>query len=198
MSNFRGDSSHPRGGNQPRVSTLANIGGRALFSLMSQRVHVIAACAANGVIGQSGRLPWRLPEDYTRFEAMTAGHTCIMGRISFLGWSRATHDGRQPIVISRDTKLARPGVVVQPSLSAALLAAEQRAGEVYICGGESIYREALALDRPIRLHLTLIDRAYEGNTRFPEWRHLAWREVAREIGQTTEPRLTFLTLDRAH
>ena len=165
---------------------------------MSQRVHVIAACAANGVIGRNGRLPWRLPEDYARFEAMTAGHTCIMGRISFLGWSRATQDGRRPIVISRDTTLARPGVVVQPSLTAALRHAEQIPGEVFICGGESLYREALALNGPLRLHLTLIEREYEGDTRFPAWRHLAWREVAREAGHTAEPKLTFLTLDRAH
>ena len=78
---------------------------------MPKRVHLIAACAANGVIGRNGRLPWHLPEDYERFEAMTAGQTCIMGRVSFLGWSRATADGRRPIVITRDTTLVLSGAV---------------------------------------------------------------------------------------
>lgn len=165
--------------------------------LMPKTLHLIAACAANGVIGRLGRLPWHLPEDTARFEAATAGHTCILGRISFLGWSRAALDGRRPIVISRDATLARPGVVVVPSLPAALAEAESHAGKVFICGGETIYRESLALDRPMRLHLTLIDRDYEGDTRFPAWRHLAWHEVAREPGLTSDPRLTFLTLDRA-
>lgn len=163
---------------------------------MPKTLHLIAACAANRVIGRGGRLPWHLPEDTAYFEAKTAGQICILGRISFLGWPRATHDGRRPIVISRDTTLARPGVIVTNSLSAALASAERLPGEIFICGGEAIYREALALDRPLRLHLTLIERDYEGETRFPEWRHLAWREVARESGQTTDPALTFLTLER--
>lgn len=168
-----------------------------LPGFMPKLVHLIAACAANGVIGRSGRLPWHLPEDYQRFEAMTAGHACIMGRVSFLGWSRATADGRRPIVITRDATLRRPGVIVAPSLSAALNDAESLPGDVFVCGGERIYREALALDRALRLHLTLIDREYEGDTRFPDWRHLQWREVARETGRTQDPQLTFLTLDRA-
>jgi dihydrofolate reductase len=165
---------------------------------MAKMLHLIAACAANGVIGRDGKLPWHLPEDYARFEAMTAGQICVLGRRSFLGWSRATEDGRQPIVLSRDPTFSRQGVNVQPSLAAALAVAAARPGEIFICGGESIYREALALDRPLRLHLTLIARNYEGDTRFPAWQHLAWREVARETGRTADPQLTFLTLDRAH
>ena len=164
---------------------------------MPKRVHLIAACAANGVIGRNGRLPWHLPEDYERFEAMTAGQTCIMGRVSFLGWSRATADGRRPIVITRDTTLRRPGVIVAPALSTALVEADSLTAEPFICGGESIYREALTLERPLRLHLTLIARDYEGDARFPDWQHLQWREVARETGRTRDPQLTFLTLDRA-
>lgn len=164
---------------------------------MPKPLNLIAACAANGVIGRHGRLPWHLPEDTARFEAATAGHICILGRISYLGWSRAALDGRRPIVISRDTQLTRPGVSVQPSLTAALAEAESHPGDIYICGGETIYRESLALARPMRLHLTLIARDYEGDTRFPAWRHLAWREVAREPGLTADPRLTFVTLERA-
>jgi hypothetical protein len=39
---------------------------------------LIAAVAANGVIGDANRLPWRLPEDLRRFRALTRGHAVIM------------------------------------------------------------------------------------------------------------------------
>jgi dihydrofolate reductase len=35
-----------------------------------------------------------------------------------------------------------------------------------------------------------------GDTFFPEWRHLAWREVARRESADANYRYTFFTLDR--
>ncbi len=161
-----------------------------------KRVHLIVACAENRVIGRGGRLPWRIPEDLAFFHAATAGRTCIMGRICYETWPRAAADGRRAIVITRNTALAGPGVQVAPSLDAALARAETMPGEPCVCGGERIYAEALALDRPLTLHLTLIHADVEGDTRFPEWRHLAWRETSRRESADTHFRFTFLTLER--
>ena len=41
---------------------------------------LIAAVAANGVIGAGNKLPWHLREDLQRFRALTTGHAVIMGR----------------------------------------------------------------------------------------------------------------------
>jgi len=38
------------------------------------RIYLIAAVAANGVIGRQGRLPWHLPEDLKHFKRLTLGH----------------------------------------------------------------------------------------------------------------------------
>ena len=57
--------------------------------------------------------------------------------------------------------------------------AESLPGELNVCGGQRIFEEVLALPRPMRLHLTLVHAEVPGDTFFPEWRHLPWREIAR-------------------
>ncbi len=163
---------------------------------MPKLLHVIVACAENRVIGRDRRLPWHIPEDLAFFHAATAGQVCVMGRICLETWPRATDEGRRPVVITRQTTLARPGVRVASSLDSALAIAATLPGEIYVGGGQRIYEEALALKRPLRLHLTLIHADISGDTYFPEWRHLPWQEVARRESADTNFRYTFLTLDR--
>jgi dihydrofolate reductase len=163
---------------------------------MPKLLHLIVACAENRVIGRGGKLPWRIPEDFAFFERATAGQICVLGRICYETWSRAALDGRRPIVITRNHTLARPGVTVAPTLTDALALAETLPGEIHICGGQKIYEEALALARPMRLHLTHIHAEVEGDTFFPEWRHLPWRELSRRESSDAYFRYTFITLER--
>ena len=46
-------------------------------------VSLIWAQSANGVIGNAGALPWRLPEDMVHFRALTIGSTVLMGRATW-------------------------------------------------------------------------------------------------------------------
>lgn len=163
---------------------------------MAKLLHLIVACAENRVIGRGGRLPWHIPEDTTFFHDQTAGQIVVLGRVCFETWPRVALDGRRPVVITRNGSLASDHVQVAASLADALAIAEALPGEIYICGGERIYAEALALDRPMRLHLTLVQADVEGDTFFPEWRHLAWREIARRESRDAHFRYTFLTLER--
>ncbi len=159
-------------------------------------LNVIVACAENRVIGRDRRLPWHIPEDLAFFHAATAGQVCVMGRICFETWPRVEQDGRRPVVITRNAARVKPGVPAAGSLGDALAIADTMPGEIYVCGGQCIYEETLALERPLRLHLTLIHAEIAGDTYFPEWRHLPWREVARRESADTHFRYTFLTLDR--
>jgi dihydrofolate reductase len=163
---------------------------------MTKLLHLIVACSENRVIGRGGKLPWRIPEDLKFFHDETAGQICVLGRVCYETWPRVREDGRRPIVISRNQSLARAGVAVVATLGSALALAETMPGEIYICGGQRIYEETLALDRPMRLELTLVHADVVGDTYFPEWRHLAWRERARRESADENYRYTFLTLDR--
>jgi dihydrofolate reductase len=137
---------------------------------------LIAAVARNGVIGGENALPWRLPADMRRFRALTTGHTVIMGRKTWESIGRALPD-RQNIVVTRQPGYAADGALVKASLDVALRVATLPAPAFCIGGGE-LY--ALALPRAATLHLTEIDRDFEGDTRFPEFDRAAWREAARD------------------
>jgi dihydrofolate reductase len=182
---------------------------------MAKLLHVIVACAENRVIGRDGKLPWRIPEDVRFFEAQTAGNVCVLGRVCFDTWPGATREGRQPIVLTshslpdstnaaaadepRDEARRQGRSVPIParSLTEAFAVAETIPGEICVCGGQRIFEETLTLQRPIRLHLTLVHTEVPGDRFFPEWRNLSWREISRRESADENYRYTFFTLEKS-
>jgi dihydrofolate reductase len=144
---------------------------------------LIAALADNGVIGHGGTMPWRLKSDMRHFRALTIGKPVVMGRKTYLSLSISPLPRRTNIVVSRDATFTAPGIVVAPSLEAALQAARgdvlrRRADAVMVIGGADIYAQAMPLAD--RLEITQIHAAPEGDTRFPAIDLGVWRESARE------------------
>ena len=140
------------------------------------RLALIAAIAANGVIGSDNALPWRLPEDLKRFKALTLGHPVIMGRKTYESIGRPL-PGRRNIVVTRNADWRTEGCETAASLEAAL-AACGGAEEVFVIGGAQLYAAALPLAR--RLYLTEIRADFPGDARFPAFDRDAWRETSRE------------------
>jgi len=140
------------------------------------RVYLVAAVAANGVIGARGKLPWHLPEDLKHFKELTFGHPVIMGRKTWESLGRPLH-GRENIVVTRSAGYEAPGASVAASLEAALALC---AGEsvAFVIGGSELYAAALPIADG--LVLTEIHRDYDGDARFPEFDRKAWREAQRK------------------
>jgi len=140
------------------------------------RVYLVAAVAANGVIGANGKLPWHLPEDLKHFKALTLGRPVIMGRKTWESLGKAL-PGRENIVVTRAPGYEAPGACVASSLAGALALC---AGEptVFVIGGGELYAEALPLAHG--LVLTEIQRDYAGDARFPRFDRSAWRETQRK------------------
>ncbi len=138
-------------------------------------ITIIAAVAANGVIGDKNRLLWHISEDLKHFKALTTGHPVVMGRKTFESLGRPL-PGRSNVVITRQ-RIDIPGCTVVHSLAeaVALFAPDE---EIFIIGGAQIYAAALPLAD--RLCLTRVERAYEGDTRFPEWDPARWRLTSSE------------------
>lgn len=125
---------------------------------------VIAAIAANRVIGKEGKIPWHLPADLCHFKRTTMGHPLVMGRKTFESIGAAL-PGRRTVVISREQARPAVGYETVASLAEALRLLENEE-KVFIAGGGEIYRQALPLaDKVV---LTVIDRSYAGDTFFPE------------------------------
>ncbi|ATB28190.1 dihydrofolate reductase [Melittangium boletus] len=154
----------------------------------------IVAMASNRCIGRDNALPWRLPEDLKRFKRLTLGHTLIMGRKTYESIGRPL-PGRRTLVVTHQRGWAVPeGVHVAHSLDEAL--EQAGGGEVFIAGGAQLY--AQAMERVRRLYLTRIERAYEGDTFFPEVDLSGWRLSAEEHHAATDttPPFAFLTYER--
>jgi len=158
--------------------------------------NLIVSCAENRVIGRDGRLPWSIPEDHRFFHDKTSGQIVVLGRICFETWPDVCQRGRRPIVVTSNCSLAADPVRVCPSLSAALELASGLPGEIYVCGGERIYAESLALPQAARLYLTLVHAEVAGDRHFPEWRAVFPREIERREGTGAGWNYTFLTLGR--
>ena len=158
------------------------------------RVFLVAAVAANGVIGVGGKLPWRLPEDLKHFKAITLGHPVIMGRKTWESLGRPL-PGRENIVVTRAAGYEAPGASVAASLDAALALC---AGEplAFVIGGAELYVAALPI--AAGLVLTEIHRDYEGDTRFPAFDREAWRETQRKPQKGADGlRFDFVLYERA-
>ncbi len=144
-------------------------------------VVLVAAVAENGVIGRDNALPWRLKSDMQHFRAVTTGKPVVMGRKTFASIGKPLKD-RTNIVISRNPDYAAPGIVVAPSLEAALAAARgdalRRSSDgIAIIGGSGIFAETLRLAD--RLEITVVHAAPNGDTFFPTIDPKIWRETAR-------------------
>ena len=163
--------------------------------LMAKPINLIVACAQNRVIGRDRRLPFDIAEDKAWFHEKTAGTIVVLGRICYETWPRVRQDGRIPVVITSNRSLAAPGVHRVPNVAGALALAQSLPGEIMVCGGQRIYEETLPLCD--RLLLTLVHADVPGDTWFPEWRHLAWRETWRREGADARHRYTFSILERS-
>jgi dihydrofolate reductase len=66
--------------------------------------------------------------------------------------------------------------------------------EIWICGGENVYKESLGVAD--RLLLTLVDTEIEGDTKFPPWEQDFTHEVFRRESCDPNYRYTFFTYER--
>jgi dihydrofolate reductase len=157
-------------------------------------VSLIVAMADNGVIGQDGRLPWRIPDDMRRFKALTLGKPCIMGRRTWESLPKKPLPGRLNIVVTRERNYRPDGATGVHSLDEALAQAAG-ADEICVIGGAEIYRAALS--RATLIHLTQVHGDIEGDTRMPLFDRTEWRETAREDHETPEGlRFSYVTLEK--
>jgi dihydrofolate reductase len=132
--------------------------------MTGQRVVLVAAVAANGVIGRDGGIPWRISEDLRHFKETTRGHTLLMGRRTFESIGRPLPH-RTTVVVTRDPAWSAEGVLVARSVEQAIELARDLPGDVMVAGGTGVYEAAM----PHATHqvLTEVHQSPPGDASYP-------------------------------
>jgi dihydrofolate reductase len=127
----------------------------------------IIAMTRSGVIGDKGKLPWHLPQDFQWFKKLTMGRTLIMGRKTWesiislrvaLTRDASLLPGRRVYVVSHHPQLTESPFVTFGSPEAA-------PPDGIVAGGAEIYR--LFWPQVMELFRTLVkDKTITGDTQF--------------------------------
>ncbi|MEK7550759.1 MAG: dihydrofolate reductase [Patescibacteria group bacterium] len=158
------------------------------------KISIIVAVSENNVIGKRGQLPWHSSEDLKHFKSLTTGHHILMGRKTHESIGRPL-PGRTNIILARDEKFKPEGCFVFQELGEAIrFAKDKKEKELFIIGGEQIYRFTLPLAE--RIYLTEVKKNFDGDAYFPEINEEKWNELSREEHLDLQPPIIFRTLER--
>ena len=103
----------------------------------------IVAVDRNGAIGKGGKLPWHYSADMKFFKETTTGHACVMGSKTWRTLKKPLPN-RLNIVLSRQSQIEpQEGLIVLPDVDSVLSLAREREGDLFVIGGEQVYRSFL-------------------------------------------------------
>lgn len=130
-------------------------------------MNLIVAVDSNWAIGNKDRLLVSIPNDHKRFREETTGKVVVLGRKTLQTFPQGLPlKNRTNIILSRDKNYEVKDAVAVHSVEELLEELKKYdTGDVYVIGGESIYRQLLPYCDTA--HVTKIDHKYEADTWFP-------------------------------
>ena len=129
-------------------------------------MNLIVAVDKNWAIGKDNKLLVSIPADMKFFRETTKGNVVVMGRKTLESFPQGQPlQKRVNIVISKNKDYQVKGAVVVHSIEEVVEEAKKYEGDVYVIGGESIYRAMLPYCQTALV--TKIDHAYAADTYFP-------------------------------
>jgi dihydrofolate reductase len=140
-------------------------------------MNLIVAVDKNWAIGRNNDLLVRIPADQKYFREKTIGKVVVMGRKTLESFPKgAPLKDRTNIVLTQNENYQADATVVHDIPALLEVLKDYDTNDVYVIGGESIYRQLLSLCDTA--YITKVDFAYDADTYFPnldelpEW-HLA-------------------------
>ena len=152
---------------------------------------IISCITKKGVIGDKGRLLYIIKEDITNFKRMTIGNVVIMGRKTFesLPNGKPLPD-RINIVLTHNTEWGtEPAdnlfIVNSVEDAVELCKAYFADKELFVIGGESIYKQFLDNGLVDEMRLTIVNDTTSGDAHFPPYDENDWRVYYETSKQTS-------------
>jgi dihydrofolate reductase len=150
-----------------------------------EKMNLIVNADKNWGIGKNNELLVHIPNDMKMFRETTTGHVVVMGRKtleSFPGGKPLPK--RTNVVLTTDMEYEAKGAQIVHSKEELMeFLASYDENDIYIIGGESIYRMMLPYCK--RAIVTKLDYAYDADTFFPNLDELEdWKVSAESEEQT--------------
>lgn len=130
-------------------------------------MNIIVAVDSNWAIGSKNELLVRIPADHKAFRQETMGKIVVLGRKTLETFpSGIPLQGRTNIIMSKDKSYKVKDAIVVHSVEELMETLKQyRSEDIYIIGGESIYKQMLPYCDVA--HITKIDHEYAADAYFP-------------------------------
>lgn len=141
---------------------------------------IIVAVGKNREIGKGNKLLWHVPEDLKNFKEITTGKTVIMGRKTFESIGRPLPN-RKNIVLSKNgdkESFEQKGIELYQNLESLIEDYKNSEEEIFIIGGEQIYREFMQKGLVRRLYISYIEFSdSEAGAYFPKIDYDNWKII---------------------
>ena len=130
-------------------------------------MNLIVAVDSNWAIGNKNELLVRIPNDHKHFREETTGKVVVLGRKTLETFPQGMPlKNRTNIILSKDPNYQVKDAIVLHTVEEVLEELKKyNEEEIYIIGGESIYRQFLPYCKVA--HVTKVNHAYEADTYFP-------------------------------
>lgn len=146
---------------------------------------ITVAIGKNREIGKENKLLWHIPEDLKNFRRITNGKTVVMGRKTFESIGRLLPN-RKNIILSREVleadlkKLENETTKVEvfDDFQKMIDSFKNSKEEIFIIGGEQIYKMALEEKIIDKLYISYVDFSDdEADAYFPVIENCDWKMI---------------------
>lgn len=151
---------------------------------------IIACINQKGVLGNEGKLIYKIRNDLANFARMTSGNVVIMGRKTYESIGEPLKNRVNIILTSNEEFSIVPNyekVFIVHSVNDAkeLCEAFFYDKECFVIGGESIYRQFLENDLVDEMRLTVVNDDKDGDVFFPEYDENEWELYYKSMAQVS-------------
>lgn len=131
------------------------------------KVSLIAAIGNQRQLGQKGKIPWHLPQDFKQFKERTMGHIIVMGRKTYESIGRLL-PGRTTVILTKQENYEVEGAVICHNREEVIAyAVSRQEDELFVCGGGEIYN--LFLDSATDMYISWVDYNGIADAYFPKF-----------------------------
>ena len=121
---------------------------------------IIVAIGKNNEIGKKNKLIWHIPEDLKNFKKITTGKTVVMGRKTHESIGKALPN-RKNIILTRNFNIKHDeNIEVYNDLENFIDKYKNNNEEIFIIGGEEIYKQFIDKDLIDYLYISEIKKIY--------------------------------------